>query len=69
VLASLVFSAAKDLALAGHLPARTNLVFHVIFGVAVIVAAITRREWFHKLLAPAAGLSFLLYITLLFARL
>jgi hypothetical protein len=69
VLASLVFSAAKDLALAGHLPGRMNLGFHLIFGLAVIVAAITRREWFHKLLAPAAGLLFLLYITLLFAHL
>jgi hypothetical protein len=69
VLGSLVFSAAKDLVLAGHLPGRMNLEFHMLFAVAVIVAAITRREWFHKLLAPAAGLLILLYITLLFARL
>ena len=69
VLASLVFSVAKDLALTGHLPGRTNLEFHALFGFSVIVAAITRRAWFHELLAPAAGLSFLLYITLLFARL
>jgi hypothetical protein len=33
------------------------------------VAAITRREWYHKLLAPAAALSILLYITLLYGRL
>ena len=69
VLASLVFSVAKDLALAGHLPGRMNLKFHVLFGLTVIVAAITRREFYHKLLAPAAGLSFLLYIALLYARL
>ena len=69
VLASLVFSAAKDLALAGRLPGRINLGFHVFFALAVILAAITRREWFHKLLAPAAGLSLLIYITLLYARL
>ena len=65
VLASLVFSAAKDLALAGRLPGRINLGFHVFFALAVILAAITRREWFHRLLAPAAGLSLLIYITLL----
>jgi hypothetical protein len=41
----------------------------VFFALAVFVAAITEREWFHKLLAPAAGLSFSLYITLLYARL
>jgi hypothetical protein len=41
----------------------------VISGLVAIVAAITRREWFHKLLAPAFALLFLLYITLLFARL
>jgi len=35
----------------------------------VTVAAITRREWFHKLLAPAFALVVLLYISLLFARL
>jgi hypothetical protein len=35
----------------------------------VLGLAITRREWFHKLLAPAVGLLFLLYIALLFARL
>ena len=69
ILASLVFSVAKDLALAGHLPGRMNLKFHVFFGLTVIVAAITRRELYHKLLAPAAGLSFLLYIALLYARL
>lgn len=69
LLASLVFSVAKELALHGHLPDRTNLAFHVFHGVMVTVAAITRREWFHKLLAPAAALVILLYISLLFARL
>jgi hypothetical protein len=69
VLAALVFSATKELALAGHLPIRMNLVFHVIFGLASIMGAITRREWFHKLLAPVAGLLFLVYIALLFERL
>jgi hypothetical protein len=69
MLASVVFSAAKEFALNGHLLSRLNGEFHVIFGLAAIVAAITRREWFHSLLAPAFALLFLLYIALLFARL
>ena len=69
MLASLVLSAAKDLARTGHLPGRMNLGFHVFFALTMIVAAITRREWYHKLLAPAAALSILLYITLLYGRL
>ena len=69
LLASLVFSVAKDLALHGHLPGRMNFAFHVFGGLMVTVAAITRREWFHKLLAPAFALVVLLYISLLFARL
>ena len=43
--------------------------FHMIFGVLSITGAITRREWFHKLMALAFVLLLLLYITLLFARL
>jgi hypothetical protein len=69
MLASAVFSAAKVFALNGHLPGGLNGEFHVIFVLAAIVAAITRREWVHKLLAPAFALLFLLYISLLFARL
>ena len=69
LLASLVCSVAKDLALHGHLPGRMNFAFHVFGGLMVTVAAITRREWFHKLLAPAFALVVLLYISLLFARL
>ena len=58
MLASVVFSAAKEFALNGHLLSRLNGEFHVIFGLAAIVAAITRREWFHSLLAPAFALLF-----------
>lgn len=69
LVASIAFSASKELALRGHLPGRTNGVFHVLFGLAAIAGASTGREWFHKLLAPAVGVLFLLYIVLLFARL
>ncbi|MBV8376022.1 MAG: hypothetical protein JO279_03375 [Verrucomicrobia bacterium] len=69
VLGTLVFSAAKELALAGHLPNRVNLAFHAIFGLLSIMGATMRPEWFHKLMAPAAVLLFLVYIALLFERL
>ena len=69
LFAATVFSAAKDLALGGHLPDRINLGFHVIFGVSAIAGAITRWEWFHKLMAAAFAVLFVLYIALLFARL
>ncbi len=69
LLAATVFSAAKELALSGHLPDRINGVFHLLFGLAAITAAIVRREWFHRWLVPALGLVFLAYIALLFAQL
>jgi hypothetical protein len=55
---SIVSSAAKDLALSGHMLGGVNAGFHVIFGLAAIVGAITRQEWFHKLLAPCIVLLF-----------
>jgi hypothetical protein len=69
LFATIVFSAAKALALRGHMLHGINAGFHVIFGLAAIVAAVTRQEWFHKLLAPAVVLLFLLYIALLFSTL
>jgi hypothetical protein len=69
LLSSVLFSAAKEFALTGHLPHRLNGKFHLIFALTVIVAMIIRREWFHKLLAPVFAVLFLLYITLLFERL
>jgi hypothetical protein len=69
LLGSVVFSLLKTLALYGHLPSRIDFVFELTFGAIAIVAAVTRSEWFHKLLAPAAGLLFVVYIALLFSRL
>jgi hypothetical protein len=68
-LAGVLFSAAKEFALNGHLPGGLNGEFHVVFCLASGAAAIIRQEWFHKLGAPAFALLFLVYITLLFARL
>jgi hypothetical protein len=68
-LASVVFSLFKTLALQGHLPGRLDTKFQFTFCAVAIVAFVTRSEWFHKLLAPAFGLLFAVYIALLFARL
>jgi hypothetical protein len=68
-LASVVFSLSKTIALSGHLPRRADSAFEFTFGAVSIVAAVIRREWFHRLLAPAAGVLFVIYIALLFGRL
>jgi hypothetical protein len=68
-VAGVVFSLSKTLALYGHLPNRIDTAFEFTFCAGGIVAAVTRSEWFHKLLAPAFGLLFAVYIALLFARL
>jgi hypothetical protein len=67
-LATVVVSVCKDLVLDGHLPNRTNLVFHALFGVTLFVGACTSRERFHKTLVIFAIAAFVLYIVLLYAR-
>jgi hypothetical protein len=69
LLAGVVCSAAKEFVLNGHLPDRLNGAFHLVFILASIIAAITRREWHHRLMAFVFVLVFLLYIALLFRRL
>ena len=67
--ASVVFSVLKTVALFGHLPSRADIAFEFTFGAVTIAAAVTRSEWFHRLLAPATGVLFVIYIALLFDRL
>jgi hypothetical protein len=69
LLAAVLFSLLKNLTLHGRLPNRIDSAFQFIFCAAAIAATVTRNEWFHKLLAPAFGLLFVVYIALLFARL
>jgi hypothetical protein len=69
LLAAVVFSLLKNLALHGHLPNRIDSGFQLTFCAAAIAGAVIRSEWFHKLLAPGFGLLFVVYIALLFARL
>ena len=68
VLAALA-GTAKDLVLDGRLPESRNLAFQLSFVTVGAIAAITRREWYHQLLAPVAALAFFWYVALLFSRL
>jgi len=68
VLASLM-GIAKDLALYYSLPRPLNLAFQLSFAVAGAIGVLTRREWYHQVLAPASAIGFLAYIGLLFSQL
>ena len=67
-LASIVVSVIKSLVLNGKLPDRTDLMFHVIFGVALLSGGLTRREPYHKALVLFVIATFVLYTLLLYAR-
>ena len=67
ILAALI-SLGKDLILSGHLPDRSNCIFHASFIIMSMIAVFTRREWFHKILVAAGLLVFVAYIAFLFAK-
>jgi hypothetical protein len=66
--AVIVVSVCKALVLDGKLPSQTNLTFHGIFGVTLLVGASTKNEPYHKALVIFTIAVFLLYIVLLYAR-
>jgi hypothetical protein len=65
----LVVSVVKDLVLDGELPVPLNLATHVLLFALSAVAAATRREWYHRLVAPAVAVIFAAYVVALFNRL
>ena len=65
----LLVSLTKDVVLSGSLPNGLNVAAHVVFMTTSIIAMVTSREWYHRLLAPFNILLMLAYIALLFARL
>jgi hypothetical protein len=67
-VASALISLAKDLVISGHLPDAPNVAFHVVYVLTAVTAAVTAREWYHRLLAPVMLLIFCGYIGLLFTR-
>ena len=62
-------SIGKDLVLNGSLPESRNLAFHVVFIIMAAIAALTPREWYHKVCAVIAIFLFGFYIALLFTHL
>jgi hypothetical protein len=64
----ILLSVCKDVVLDGHLPETRNLIFHVIFGIALLGGAVTRRESYHKAVVLFLTAVFVLYIVLLYAR-
>ena len=59
----------KDVVLDGRLPETRNLMFQLTFVLAGVLGAITRRELFHQMLAPALAVVFWFYVALLFQQL
>ena len=66
--ANIVVSVCKDVVLDGTLPHPTNLAFHAVFGVTLLIGAPTPRERYHKALVVFGIAAFVLYIILLYAR-
>jgi hypothetical protein len=67
--ATIVVSVGKEIVLDHRLPNPTNLAFQSIFGVTLLIGAVTRREAYHKALIVFGMAAFILYIVVLFARL
>jgi hypothetical protein len=65
----LAVSVTKDLVLDGRLPEPLNLGVHVVLAALWGAAALTRRDGYHRLVAPVTGVVFVAYVVLLFTRL
>jgi hypothetical protein len=65
----LVVSLTKGVVLGGHMTDNVDLGFHLGFITIAVIAAITRREWYHKTISVLSALAFGAYIALLFAKL
>ena len=68
-VATIVVSVCKDFVLDGRLPNPTNLGFQSVFGLTLLIGALTQREKYHKTLVLFGIAAFVLYIVILFARL
>lgn len=65
----IVTSLLKNLVLYHHLAAPLDTGYQLLFVVTCAIAAWTRREWVHKLVAVATVLGFMAYISVLFTHL
>ena len=67
--AFIVASLMRDIVVFGRSPEPLNAAFQVFLMLGSVAAAMTQREWFHRLFAVTSLLLFVLYIVLLFGRL
>lgn len=65
----IVMSLLKNLVLYRHLPAPLDTSYQFLFIMTCAIAAWTRREWVHKLVAVVTALGFMVYVGALFAHL
>jgi hypothetical protein len=66
--ATIAVSVCKSFVLDGRPPPETDLTFHAVFGVTLLIGALTRREWYHKTLVVFTIVTFVLYTVLLYTR-
>lgn len=66
---AVAWSIVRDLVLDGTLPDPANLAFHLLFLAMALVAIRSRSERLHQLFAAAMLALFVIYVSLLFARL
>lgn len=69
LIALLVISVLKDLAMTGELPDPANLAFHGLLFFPSLIAILTEREGYHRFFAYSSLAMIAVYISLLFARL
>jgi hypothetical protein len=66
--ATIAVSVCKSFVLDGRPPPATDLTFHAVFGVTLLIGALTRREWYHKTIVVFFIATFVLYTVLLYTR-
>lgn len=67
-LTTIIISVCKQIVLDDRLPPPTELIFHAIFGVTLLIGALTSSERYHKGLVVFGSGLFVLYIVLLYAH-
>jgi hypothetical protein len=67
--AAIAWSIVREFVLNGHAPQGENLAFHILFIAMSLTALATANERIHKLFAGLMLALFVIYVTLLFARL
>lgn len=69
LVAFIATSLVRDIVVSGRFSEPLNAAFHLLLMLGSVAAAVTAREWFHRLFAITSLLLFVLYIALLFGRL